>query len=125
MASVKSIQTRIQNKHDFEINWLAATNFVPLAGELIIYDKEVDNAGNILTTKKNGQDVSVIPTPADYPGHGRSFAYTYDRFKFGDGKTPITALPFAGEVIDNVISTGTTDPSENTASQFYFKYATN
>ena len=37
----KTIQTRVQNKHDIEANWLLATNFVPLAGEIIIYD--VDN----------------------------------------------------------------------------------
>ena len=34
----KTIQTRVQNKHDIEANWLLATNFVPLAGEIIIYD---------------------------------------------------------------------------------------
>lgn len=34
----KSIKTRIQNKHDIEANWLQATGFIPLAGELIIYD---------------------------------------------------------------------------------------
>ena len=26
----KTIQTRVQNKHDIEANWLLATNFVPL-----------------------------------------------------------------------------------------------
>lgn len=36
----KSIKTRIQNKHDIEANWLQATGFVPLAGELIIYDPD-------------------------------------------------------------------------------------
>lgn len=35
----KNIKTRIQNKHDIEANWLQST-LVPLAGELIIYDKD-------------------------------------------------------------------------------------
>lgn len=34
----KKIKTRIQNKHDLEANWLNATGFIPLAGELIVYD---------------------------------------------------------------------------------------
>lgn len=45
--AIIEINTRIQHKHDLEINWLKATDFIPLAGELI-YDKEVDAAGNVL-----------------------------------------------------------------------------
>ena len=36
----KTFKSRIQNKHDTEVNWSAATNFRPLAGELIIYDED-------------------------------------------------------------------------------------
>lgn len=36
----KSLKTRIQNKHDIEANWLLASNFVPLAGEIIVYDPD-------------------------------------------------------------------------------------
>lgn len=37
----KTLQTRIQLKHDIESNWITAgnnSNFIPLAGEIIIYD---------------------------------------------------------------------------------------
>ena len=37
MATVE-INTRIQHKHDIEANWQQAVDFIPLAGELIIYD---------------------------------------------------------------------------------------
>lgn len=40
--ATKTFKGRIQNKHDTEANWSVATNFKPLAGELIIYDE--DNA---------------------------------------------------------------------------------
>lgn len=40
MASTKEFFTRIQHKHDTEANWLKATNFTPLDGEIIIYDKD-------------------------------------------------------------------------------------
>jgi hypothetical protein len=58
----KKIQTRIQLKHDLEANWQKAVNFVPLAGELIIYDKEVDSSGNITKPEriKIGDGVSNV-----------------------------------------------------------------
>lgn len=36
----KRLTGRIVNKHDVEANWLKATNFVPLLGELIVYDAD-------------------------------------------------------------------------------------
>lgn len=38
--ATKTFKGRIQNKHDKETNWANATNFKPLAGELIIYDTD-------------------------------------------------------------------------------------
>lgn len=38
----KQFNTRVQNKHDVEANWLKATNFIPLAGEIIIYEPTDD-----------------------------------------------------------------------------------
>ena len=37
MSVEKNTNARIQHKHDIEANWKKAINFVPLAGELIIY----------------------------------------------------------------------------------------
>ena len=34
----KEIKSRLVHKHDTEENWLKATNFIPKAGELIVYD---------------------------------------------------------------------------------------
>ena len=36
----KEIKTRQQQKHDTETNWSKATNFIPMIGELIIYDRD-------------------------------------------------------------------------------------
>ena len=38
--SEKNIQSRIQHKHDTEANWNKATNFIPKAGEIIVYDRD-------------------------------------------------------------------------------------
>ena len=36
----KTLKTRIAQKHDIEANWLLATNFTPMNGEIIIYDED-------------------------------------------------------------------------------------
>ena len=34
------LNTRIQHKHDVEANWVKAKNFIPLVGEIIVYDRD-------------------------------------------------------------------------------------
>ena len=38
--SEQIFNTRIQQKHDVEANWVKAVNFIPKAGEIIIYDAD-------------------------------------------------------------------------------------
>lgn len=40
MPNNKQINTRIQHKHDTESNWIKALNFIPKAGEIIVYDPD-------------------------------------------------------------------------------------
>jgi hypothetical protein len=65
----KVIKTRIQQKHDLEVNWIAASKaekpFIPLKGEIIVYDIDEN--------------------------------YDYERSKIGDGVTNVTDLPFIDE----------------------------
>ena len=88
---LKKISTRMVHKHDLEINWLKAVNFVPWQGELIIYDAEVDESGNTLTIETDGGTAYALP-------EGRATPYTYERLKIGDGKSNVNDLPF---VIDS------------------------
>ena len=60
----KEFKTRIACKHDIAANWSRATNFIPLAGEIIVYDCDLN---------------------ADQ---------TYPRIKIGDGRNYINDLPF-------------------------------
>lgn len=70
----KNLKTRIIHKHDIEANWMKATNFIPLQGEIVVYDieKETDN----------------LP-------EGRTNKYSYERLKIGDGISNVNDLPFA------------------------------
>ena len=72
MAS-KEFQGRIVHKHDIEANWLKAVNFIPMQGELIIYDVEIDT---------------------DELPDNRTEPYDYERFKIGDGIKTVSNLPF-------------------------------
>lgn len=60
------MKERIQIKHDIAANWAKAVNFIPLAGELIIYDGTIENG------------IYIEPP----------------RLKIGDGNTKINDLPF-------------------------------
>ena len=40
MTTKKEQLTRMQQKHDIEVNWLKAINFIPMAAEIIVYDPD-------------------------------------------------------------------------------------
>ena len=71
--SNNKLNARVTLKHDIESNWLKATNFIPLEGEIIIYCKE--------------EEGDTLP-------EGRTNLIKYDRIKIGDGITNVNDLPF-------------------------------
>ena len=64
----KTLKTRITQKHDIEANWLLATNFTPMNGEIIIYDED-DNYDykriKIGNGTDNVNDLDFIKTTVD------------------------------------------------------------
>lgn len=69
MANEKNINSRIQHKHDIEANWNKAVNFIPMQGEIIVYDiDETYNYERVKigdgTTKIN--DLPFIDIQADW-----------------------------------------------------------
>lgn len=62
----QKVKTRIQNKHDVEANWVQAVNFIPMAGEVIVYDQDSNYSmprvkiGNGQTTINNLPFVSGL-----------------------------------------------------------------
>lgn len=80
MAGLKKLSTRIINKHATAAVW-NDTNFVPLQGEIVIYDPGYDS--------KDGK------------------TYKRERMKIGDGSHSIQELPFANE-LETDVTTETT-----------------
>ena len=130
MATEKNIQTRIQHKHDIEANWLKATNFIPKAGELIIYDVDathteprlkIGNGTTIVNNlpfagdNSNATDTKVtqnaaITTAGEYPvilGNTTSIAEITDAvnktstLKYNPSTKVLTAPTFRGGLTTN------------------------
>lgn len=97
MPDTKVINARVISRHDLEANWLKALDFVPLRGELLIYDAEV------------AADGTIFELPS-----GRSTPFTYGRLKIGDGCTLASNLPFIDYEVD--YTTLAFDTSEIVAS---------
>ena len=107
--SDKKFKTRIIHKHEPEVNWLKAKEFIPLKSELIIYDAEADKNGNLL-------DGIILP-------EDRTIPYTYARMKIGDGKTKVNDLPFVddgkpGEITITGADYGQSDYAEICGERF-------
>ena len=77
--ATKSLKTRIQNKHDTEANWAKATTFRPLAGELIIYDADSNNAKPRFKIGDGSRTINNLPFVAiDYDSRITSIENTVD-----------------------------------------------
>lgn len=85
MAYEKQLRTRIVHKHDTPDHWELAENFIPMQGELIVYDDR---------TLKKLEDGSVVTDQQlNIPV----------RYKIGDGVTNVNDLPFATEAVKHQI----------------------
>ena len=57
----KNFDTRIQHKHDTEANWLKATTFIPMKGELIVYDVDATHDYERIKMGDGITNVNALP----------------------------------------------------------------
>ena len=57
----KTLNTRMQQKHDVEANWKKATGFVPKAGEIIVYDKDTTYSYPRIKIGDGTRTVTALP----------------------------------------------------------------
>ena len=82
MASIKNLKGTIIHRHDTAINWQKnAPNFTPKKGELVIFDADIDESGNLTTEGYDVAGVTVRPSKEV-------------RLKIGDGKKNVIELPY-------------------------------
>lgn len=103
----KVVKARVQHKHDVEANWLKATNFIPLASEIIVYDSDENynyprikigdgktNINNLPFVTKDYAKISDIPIKVSDLDNDKEFitaAEVPDEIYVGDGTMPETA----------------------------------
>ena len=57
----KNLNARIINKHDVAENWALATNFIPMLGEIIIYDADANNPEPRIKIGNDKTNVVALP----------------------------------------------------------------
>lgn len=60
MGEVLYTQVRLKNKHDTQVTW-DATDFIPLAGEIVIYDADESNTVARVKIGDGVTDISELP----------------------------------------------------------------
>ena len=118
MAQTKELFTRIQHKHDIETNWIKAVNFIPLAGEIIIYDKD---EGHDYTRIKIGDGSTKIN---ELPYH--SIGDVTGLQTVLDGKVPISRT-INGKALSSNITLSASDVGAYSKAEIdgYMEYFTN
>lgn len=61
MANEKIIKARQVQKHDTEANWNKAENFIPKAGEIIVYDPDELNPSSRIKIGDGETPVKLLP----------------------------------------------------------------
>lgn len=89
----QSIKSRIQHKHDTEANWNKAINFIPMQGEIIVYDidenhdyeriKIGDGVNNIndlffITNNLSFEDVKGLQEAINAAAESKFYVVTFD-----------------------------------------------
>ena len=113
----KRLNTRIIHKHETEANWLLATNFVPMQGEIIIYDIDSTHAYERVKVGDGKTLVSALPfidaNKVDkVSGKGLS---TNDYTTTEKNKLAGIAEGANKTVVDSELSSTSTNPVQNKA----------
>lgn len=77
----KIVKTRVVNKHDIEANWIKAVNFIPKAGEIIVYDKDDTHTCPRFKVGDGKTIVSSLPFTTDVLG---KTIFESDKFTAGE-----------------------------------------
>ena len=57
----KTLKTHVINKHETEADWSAATGFIPLEGELIVYMPDGNHSYSRLKVGDGVTNVNALP----------------------------------------------------------------
>ena len=106
----KELRTRVIQKHDIEVNWEKAINFIPKKGELIVYDPDENydysrvKIGDGISTVNELPFIIAVDTSLTQSGQAADAKAVGDAL---EGKQPIGDYVLANklpEVIDDALT---------------------
>lgn len=101
----KLLKTRIQMKHDIEANWIKATNFIPFAGEIIIYDTDENHAYQRVKIGDSIHTLAALPfITTSINGEVGEVTLTAAKIGAEESGSAAAALAVAKEYTDTEIS---------------------
>lgn len=111
----KNIKSRIVHKHDTELNWSKATNFIPKQGEIIIYDIDSNHSYERIkigdgVTKVNNLPFADANKVDKVSGKGLS---TNDYTTVEKNKLAGIAEGANKTIVDSALSSTSTNPVQN------------
>ena len=111
----KNIKSRVILKHDIESNWLQATGFSPLKGEIVIYDPDATHSYSRVKVGNGKDNVNALPfvdaNKVDkVSGKGLS---TNDYTTAEKNKLANIAEGANKTVVDSSLSASSTNPVQN------------
>ena len=62
----KVLNTRVSQKHDTEAKWITNSTFTPLAGEIIVYDKDDNHSYDRVKIGDGATNIANLPFLNDY-----------------------------------------------------------
>ena len=93
MATNKQINSRLQLKHDVEANWITAgqNGFIPLAGEVIVYDKDDNHKSSRIKIGDGTTNVNELAftTEIDWNSKQDEAGYIKNRTHYSEPSTVI------------------------------------
>lgn len=82
--SEKRFYSRVVHKHDIESNWERATNFVPMRGEVVVYDTDESHNYERLKIGDGSTTINLLPFANEYDKTLTKENYAADAKATGD-----------------------------------------
>lgn len=121
----KTLQTRIQNKHATESSWNSASDFIPKAGELIVYDTDTSHNKPRLKVGNGATAIGSLPFADEDPNavhfnEAQSLTTTQEaQARTNIGAAPLASPTFTGT--PKAPSPATSDDSTRIATTAYVR----
>ena len=95
----KTMKARVQHKHDIKANWEKAINFIPLAGEIIVYDPDEKYTYSRVKIGDGVTVINLLPFVVEDIDYETSLAFDVTEIVFEDSSSSILGKAVLGRLV--------------------------